>query len=232
MIHEFGNIELCELLDMEPKTQCKVCLPDMASSTARAGTSCKMKQKRIRNPSSTRWTFSFPFLTAFWRRGELTGTVTGRSEETRNTTLPINSRRSVKGSTTRVSTIDSQEMTNSAGIWLNLVEPKIFVAKQMILRTKNHSYHLTPQEVDNYKSKWLIRSNKIGSDTMPIRYRFDFKQVLSTLQQLKEKEEAQRNQRWTQSYSSSWWSWQGTWWTPYSHESHHGDVPSSNLINK
>ena len=25
MIHEVGNIELCELLDMEPKTQCKVC---------------------------------------------------------------------------------------------------------------------------------------------------------------------------------------------------------------
>ena len=26
MIHEVGNIELCELLDMDPKTQCKVCL--------------------------------------------------------------------------------------------------------------------------------------------------------------------------------------------------------------
>ena len=26
MIHEVGNIELCELLDMESKTQCKVCL--------------------------------------------------------------------------------------------------------------------------------------------------------------------------------------------------------------
>ena len=27
MIYEVGNIELCELLDMEPKAQCKVCLP-------------------------------------------------------------------------------------------------------------------------------------------------------------------------------------------------------------
>ena len=26
MIHEVGSIELCELLDTEPKTQCKVCL--------------------------------------------------------------------------------------------------------------------------------------------------------------------------------------------------------------
>ena len=26
MIHEVGTIELCEVLDMEPKTQCKVCV--------------------------------------------------------------------------------------------------------------------------------------------------------------------------------------------------------------
>ena len=36
---------------------------------------------------------------------------------------------------------------------------------------------------------------------MPIRHRSDFKQALSTLRQLKDKEdEAQRNQRWTQSF--------------------------------
>ena len=61
---------------------------------------------------------------------------------------------------------------------------------------------------------------------MPIRHRSDFKQALSTLQQLKQKEAAQRNQQWAQSSSSSWWSWQGSWWTLYSYESHHGDEPS------
>ena len=96
------------------------------------------------------------------------------------------------------------------------------------LADEDHTHHLTPQEVVNYKSSWWFRSNKIGSDTLPIRHRSDFKQALSTLRQLKEKEEkAQRNQRWTQSYSSSWWTWQGSWWTPYSYESHHGDVPST-----
>ena len=42
-------------------------------------------------------------------------------------------------------------------------------------------------------------------------------------------EGAQRNQHWAQSSSSSssWWSWQGSWWTPYSYESHHGDEPST-----
>ena len=103
------------------------------------------------------------------------------------------------------------------------------VCRQVVdLADEDHTHHLTPQEVDNYKSNWWIRSNKIGSDTMPILHRSDFKQALSTLRQLKEKEEeAQRNQRCTQSYSSSWWSWQGRWWTPYSYESHHGDVPNT-----
>ena len=67
------------------------------------------------------------------------------------------------------------------------------------LADEDHTHHLTPQEVDTYRNKWWIRSNKISSDTMPIRHR---------------------------------WSWQGTWWTPYSYESHHRDVPSSDLPGK
>ena len=92
---------------------------------------------------------------------------------------------------------------------------------------EDRTHQLTPQEVNNYKSNWWLRSKKICSDTVRTRRRSDFKQALSTLQQLKEKEEAQRNQRWTKSYSSSWWSWQGSRWTPYSYESHHGDVSST-----
>ena len=48
-----GNIELCELLDFEPKAQCRVCLSYWsASSTARAATSCEMIRKRTRSTSS------------------------------------------------------------------------------------------------------------------------------------------------------------------------------------
>ena len=105
------------------------------------------------------------------------------------------------------------------------------VCRQMDdLADEDHTHHLTPQEYHHYKSNWWLRSNKTGSNTVPVEHKPDFKQALSTLRQLKEQEEeAQRNQRWTQSYSSSsWWSWQGSWWTPYSHESHYGDVPSTN----
>ena len=72
----------------------------------------------------------------------------------------------------------------------------------MTLRTKTTLTNLTPEEIVDYRSNWWIRSNKIGSDTMPIWHRSDFKQALSTFRQLKDKDEAQRNQRWTQSSSS------------------------------
>ena len=94
------------------------------------------------------------------------------------------------------------------------------------LADEDHTHHLTPHEYYHYKSNWWLRSNKAGSNTVSVERRPDFKQALSTLQQLKQKEEgAQRNQQWAQSSSSSssWWSWQGSWWTPYSYESHHGD---------
>ena len=105
------------------------------------------------------------------------------------------------------------------------------------LADEDHTHHLTPQEYYQYKSNWWLTSNKTGSNTVPVEHRPDFKQALSTLQQLKQKEEgtlqtsmnSRRNQEWAQSSSSSsysWWSWQGSWWTPYSNESHDGDEPS------
>ena len=94
------------------------------------------------------------------------------------------------------------------------------------LADEDRTHHLTPQEYYHYKSNWWLHSNKTGSNTVLVEHRSDFKQALSTLQQLKQKEEgalqtstnSRRNQQWAQSSSSSsWWSWQGSWWTPYSY---------------
>ena len=98
------------------------------------------------------------------------------------------------------------------------------------LADEDHTHHLTTQEYSLYKSNLWLHSNKQGSNTVRTTHRSDFKKALSTLQQLKQKEEGalqtptnyDRNQQWAQS-SSSWWNWQGSWWTPYSYESHDGD---------
>ena len=123
MIHEVGNIELCEVFDMEPKHNAKYVYHTRtsAASIARAGTSCEKEETKIRNSSSTRWT-PFP--------------DTVRSRESRNTTSPTSWRRSARRGTSRVSMTDLYEMNNSAVEWLKLVETKIFVDKWMFLQIK------------------------------------------------------------------------------------------------
>ena len=53
------------------------------------------------------------------------------------------------------------------------------------LANENHTHIATEEELDVYRGNWWIRSNVVGSDTMPIRHRPDFKQALSTLHRLK-----------------------------------------------
>ena len=77
------------------------------------------------------------------------------------------------------------------------------------------------QEYSLKKSKWWLHSNKQGSNTMPLTHRPDFKQALSTLYWLQREAEedpqvlaySNTSQQWAQSSSSTWWNWQGSWWT-------------------
>ena len=157
-----------------------------ASSIARAGTSCETERRRTRNLSSTPW-ISSRFLTTTSRKGDPTGTVTGRSQGTDNSTSPNHSRRSAK-------------KKNFLGIHDRFIRDEKFrknvidngrteeICRQMDdLADEDHTHHLTPEEIEDYRVNWWIRSNNIGSDTMPIRHRSDFKQALSTLRQLKDK---------------------------------------------
>ena len=66
MIHEVGTIELCELLEMEPKAQCIVCLSywDIGIVYCTCGHFCETEQRRTINLSSTPWISSrFPITT-------------------------------------------------------------------------------------------------------------------------------------------------------------------------
>ena len=104
----------------------------------------------------------------------------------------------------------------------------------MLLRMKTTLTILTSQEysLSLYQSKWWLHLNKQGSNTVRLTQRPDFKQALSTVHRLQQEEEGDpqvptypnRDQQWAQSSSSTWWNWQGSWWTPYPSES---DAPST-----
>ena len=78
---------------------------------------------------------------------------------------------------------------------------------------------------DEQRPCWSQRSPKKRLMRLRIDVsRLDFKQALSTLRQLKHQEDTAHQQRW-QSYSSSFWNWQESWWHS-SYEHHHEDGPS------
>ena len=78
------------------------------------------------------------------------------------------------------------------------------------LANEDHTHHITPDEIRVYRNNLWIRSNFVGSDTMPVRHRADSKEALSTLRHLKNQEDQAHCHNW-QSSSSSWWNWQDSW---------------------
>ena len=117
MIHEVGNIELCELLDTEPKAQCMVCLSYCDVDIVYCTCGHFLRKGTEENKKFVQYTMDLLSIPDYYiKKGHPTGTVTGRSQGITSTTSRIRSRRSAKRSTTMVSTIDSYEMTNSAGI--------------------------------------------------------------------------------------------------------------------
>ena len=64
------------------------------------------------------------------------------------------------------------------------------------LANEDHTHHAIEEELNVYRGNWWIRSNFVGSDTMPVRHRADFKEPLSTLRRLKNQEDQAYYQNW------------------------------------
>ena len=71
------------------------------------------------------------------------------------------------------------------------------------LANEDHTHHAIEEEISVYRNNWWIHSNFVGSDTLPVRHRADFKEALSTLRRLKIQEDLPHYQNWWQSSSSS-----------------------------
>ena len=213
MIRDVGNIELCELLETEPKTQCKVCLSYWNIGILYCTCGHFLHKERGANQQ-------FIVINKGGPHGHRYGNKPGDKEyHTANQLKKKCKKKYFQGIHDRF--VRDPEFRRRM-----IENNRELCRKWDALADEDHTHHLTPQEYSLYKSNWWLHSNKQGSNTVRTTHRSDFKKALSTLQQLKLKEEeAQRNQRWAQSSSSSssWWSWQDSWWTPYSYESHDGD---------
>ena len=137
MIHEVENIELCELFETEPKAQCKVCLSywDVGIVYCTCGHFLRNGTEENKILSSTPWISSrFPITIS--RKGDPTGTVTGRSQGITSTSSRIRSRRNARREISWVFTTGSSAMRSSARICLTLAVMKKYVVRWTNWRTK------------------------------------------------------------------------------------------------
>ena len=203
-----GNIELCELLETEPKTQCKVCLSYWNIGIVYCTCGHFLRKGRAANQQFIKYTMDLLSIPEYViKKGRPHGHRYGKKQGDREYFSANQLKKKCKNKFFQ-------------GIHDRFIRDETFrnrmiengrdedVCRQCdALADEDHTHHLTPQEYYHYKSNWWLHSNKTGSNIVPVKHRLDFKQALSTLQQLKQKVEgAQRNQQWAQSSSSSWWS--------------------------
>ena len=79
------------------------------------------------------------------------------------------------------------------------------------LASEDHTYKATKEEIDVYRGNWWIHTNVAHFDSVPTRYEPEFKNALSTMRRLKRAEDEKKQEKWSQSSSSSW-QWHASWW--------------------
>ena len=185
----------------------------LASSTARAVTSYKMIRQRTRSTSS-------PFLisslsrTIKIRKGRPHGHRYGKKEGDQEYHTANQLQKKCKKR--QFLSIHDRFIRDTwfRKTMLELDRTEEVIREMDKLANEDHTHIATEEELNVFRSNWWIRSNFVGSDTMPIRHCPDFKQALSTLHRLKKAEDEAYYQNWWQSSSSSWWQWQDSWWHP------------------
>ena len=157
MIQEDGNIELCELLETEPNTQCKVfiMLECRENSTARSDISCMERT----NQQIINYTTHLPVPEYVIKKGRPHGHRYGKKLETKSFPRLTNWRKSNR--------------------MIEMIETKMLVDWWMFLRTKIILFIWLHKNTSTVRR---LHSNKQESKTVPLRNRSDFKQALSTLQ--------------------------------------------------
>ena len=207
---------------MEPKAHCKVCLSYWDVGIVYCTCGHFLQNGTEENKKFVQYTMDLLSIPNYYiKKGRPHGHRYGKKPGDHEYFIANSLRRNATREISWVFTTGSSAMRSSARICLTLAVMKKYVVRWTKLANEDHTHRITEDEIRVYRNNWSIRSNTVGSDTMPVRHRADFKQALSTLQQLKNQEDTAYYQKW-QSSSSSWWNWQESWW--HSSSEHHRDA--------
>ena len=190
MIKAAGNIELCELLDVDSKAQRKVRLSYWKVGIVYCTCGHFLRDGTEENKRFVKYTlglFSIPDY--YIKKGRPHGHCYGKKQRTHEYFIANSLKK-------------KYEKRDFLRIHVRFIRDERF-RKNMIelgrseelcrekdkLANGDHTRHITPDEIRVHRNNWWIRANSVISDTMSVRHRADFKEALSSLRRLKNQED-------------------------------------------
>ena len=201
-----GNTELCEIVDVEPKAQCRACLTYWDVGIVFCTCGHFLKDDKTANKKYIKAVLDLFSIPNFYiRKGRPHGHRYGKKEGCKEYHTANQLQKKCRKK--EYKNIHDRFIRD---LWFRKTMLELGRSEEVILEmdrlaNEDHTHIATEEELDVYRGNWWIRSNFVGSDTMPVRHRPDFKKALSTLHRLKKAEDKAYYQNWSQSSSSSWW---------------------------
>ena len=190
VIKAAGNTELCEIVDVEPKAQCKACLAywDVGIVYCTCGHFSRDDMTENKKYIKSVLDF-FPIPNFYITKGRPHGHRYGKKEGDHE--YFIANQLQKKRKKREFLGIHDRFILN-ARFRKTMIEmgcTEEVIREMDKLANEDHTHHATEEEISVYRNNWWIRSNFVGSDTMPVRHRVDFKEASCTLRRFKKEED-------------------------------------------
>ena len=225
MIKDVGNVELFELFETDPKTQCKACLSYWSEGIVYC-TCGHLLKETVANRSFSVHTLDLLSIPEYViKKGRPHGHRYGKAPENKEYYLANNlKKRCIKREFTGIHDRFLRDHVFRERMLENNRDEDV-CRKWDDLAEEDFTYRMSESEYFHYRQYWWISLNKSGNTTEPMRKRSDFNQALSTLNRFHREAGGRqlrptpywKYQQWKSSSSSSstWWQWSESWWSSY-----------------
>ena len=194
-IKESGNIEISEIVNTEPKWQCKFCLNHCNPGViycvcGRLMTTDSAENRKYMSSTLDSFSIANFYIRKERPRGHRYGKAPGCKEY--HTAHQLAKKCRKKGYESIYDRYIRDKAFRSAMIEHSRTEQVILEMDK--LANEDHSYKVSKEEIEFHRGNWWLHSNVARVDTMPVRHEPGFKEALSTMQRLKRAEDKKKQE--------------------------------------
>ena len=213
-IMEAGNIETSEIVNADPKWQCKFCLNHCSAGVIYCQCGRLMTKDAAENKryiSGILDTFSIPnfYISKNRPRGHRYGKSQGCKEYFTANQLARKCRKK------KYDSIHDRFIRDKTfrKTMIEIGRTEQMIIEMDKLEKEDHSFKASKAEIEFYRGNWWLQSNVASVDSVPTRYEPEFKSALSTMHRLKRAGDKKKQEASAQTSSpSSLWHWHSSWW--------------------